>query len=411
VAVLDLELDHRPRPVEGLDGYARAWILLRYRGRPVGSVVLPVQEGRIAPRAWWPTLLEAGGNDLKSRILDAWLGTRGGTSTMPADESSTSGVLPPATVAVCTRERPDDLRACLAALAHLPGEGHEVLVVDNDPATEVTRGVASEFSGIRYVREPRRGLNVARNRALREARNQVVAFTDDDAVTDPGWLPALLTAFDHPRTLCVTGLTVPLELETRAQQLHEEHSPFGRGFHRKVFDAARFHPMASGHAGAGVNMALRREVTSLAGPFDEALDAGTPTRSGGDNEMFSRILAAGYRIVYEPSAVSRHRHRKTRSELRRAFFGYGVGVYAAWTRSLVRERETGVLGVAASWLVKRQIPTLLRTLLLHPRTPPLDLLLAELAGCALGPWAYWRAARTLRREATGPAGAGEMAAS
>jgi len=31
-------------------------------------------------------------------------------------------------------------------------------------------------------------------------------------------------------------------------------------------------------------MALRRDVIALAGPFDERLDAGTPTRSGGDHE-------------------------------------------------------------------------------------------------------------------------------
>ena len=47
-------------------------------------------------------------------------------------------------------------------------------------------------------------------------------------------------------------------------------------------------------------------VLETAGPFDERLDAGTPTRSGGDHEMFSRLLATGHRIVYDPAAVSRH---------------------------------------------------------------------------------------------------------
>ncbi|MCA1627002.1 MAG: glycoside hydrolase family 2, partial [Acidobacteria bacterium] len=95
-----------------------------------------------------------------------------------------------------------------------------------------------------------------------------------------------------------------------------------------------------------VNMALRRSAVEQVGFFDEALDAGTPARSGGDNEMFTRILLAGYRIVYEPAALNCHRHRRTWEELRAAIYGYGVGVYAAWTRSLLVEGELSALKVA-----------------------------------------------------------------
>ena len=126
-----------------------------------------------------------------------------------------------------------------------------------------------------------------------------------------------------------------------AQEWFERLSPFGRGFERRLFDGTRDDPVAVARAGAGANMALRRTVLEEVGPFDEALDAGTETRSGGDHEMFGRILAAGYRIVYEPRAVSWHRHRRTWEELREAIHGYGVGVYAMWTRRLMVDRELG----------------------------------------------------------------------
>jgi len=135
-------------------------------------------------------------------------------------------------------------------------------------------------------------------------------------------------------------------------------------------------------------MALRKSVVNLVGPFDEVLDAGTPTHSGGDNEMFSRILARGYRIVYEPEAINYHCHRRTWGELRQTLYGYGVGVYAAWTRSLLRDREFSVLWAAWMWFHLSQLPTLVRSLLLMDGSIPFSLILSEIFGCIKGPWAY-----------------------
>src|SRR5206468_10948801 len=112
------------------------------------------------------------------------------------------------------------------------------------------------------------------------------------------WLRALVRNFDDPLVYCVTGLTMPLQLEAEAQEWHERYTTFVRGFRRRVFDGATFNPTAGGQAGSGVNMALRRRVLQELGPFDEALDARTRTQSGGDGEMFSRILSSGYRMVF-----------------------------------------------------------------------------------------------------------------
>ena len=127
--------------------------------------------------------------------------------------------------------------------------------------------------------------------------------------------------------------------------------------------------------------------------FDEALDAGTPRCPAGDHEMFGRILAAGYRIVYEPRAVSWHRHRRTWEELRQALYGYGVGVYAMWTRKLLFEREPGRAEACVRWLRYGQLPRLWRTLRHAAGAVPLDLLVAEFRGCVAGPVAYFRARR------------------
>jgi GT2 family glycosyltransferase len=184
-------------------------------------------------------------------------------------------------------------------------------------------------------------------------------------------------------------------LETRAQEWSERHSPFGRGFNRFAFHRSNLNPLSAGRVGAGANMAVRRAVLELVGPFDEALDAGTLTCSGGDTEMFSRILASGYYIVYEPAALSWHRHRRTWKELRRMIYGYGVGAYAVWARKLFYEGEIRVLNYAWHWFRYDQLPGLFRSLRHRPGSVPLDLVLAELRGCLTGFQAYIHTRRRL----------------
>jgi GT2 family glycosyltransferase len=140
-------------------------------------------------------------------------------------------------------------------------------------------------------------------------------------------------------------------------------------------------------------MALRRSVLDLIGPFDEVLDAGTPTLSGGDTELFYRIIANGFQIVYEPAALSWHRHRRTWEELRHVLYGYGVGTYAYWTGKLVQDKEWSVIFMAGNWFWKHQLPALLKSILHFPNSTPVDLLVNELRGCLSGPRAYYLSRR------------------
>jgi GT2 family glycosyltransferase len=384
--VLDLDLEQLPPVIAGLERYPRALVLLRWRSKPVGQVLLNTPHGRIT-RA---DLLRAAATmeEMWERVDQLQL-----FDALQWDEVDVDMPEPgPATVAVCTRDRPDDLRRCLPALLQLPDDGQEYLVIDNCPSTNETEKLVAAFGErVRYVREDRPGLDVARNRALREARHEIVAFNDDDAIPDPGWLRALIRNFRDPNVLCVTGLTMPFELETEAQEWFERYSPFNRGFKRRVFHLWNLPPLASARVGAGANMAVRRSILERVGPFEEALDGGTPTRSGGDTEMFARILSNGYRIAYEPQALSWHRHRRTWQSLRNTVYGYGVGVYAVFTHQLLVEHEFTVFLRALAWFYYDQLPRLLRAARGDPQNLPLDLILAELKGCLAGPLAYLRA--------------------
>ncbi len=83
---------------------------------------------------------------------------------------------------------------------------------------------------MRYVREALLGLDFARNRALHECTNDIVAFLDDDAVADRNWCRTIVRVFSENRQVSVcTGRVLALSLETEAQRLFEANGGFSRG--------------------------------------------------------------------------------------------------------------------------------------------------------------------------------------
>jgi glycosyltransferase involved in cell wall biosynthesis len=101
-------------------------------------------------------------------------------------------------ICIATYRRPVGLVRLLGSLgrAKLPGGvGVEAIVVDNDPAADPARPVAADVSlpgiSLRRLREPRRSLVYARSRAIEAARGRWLAFVDDDAMIEEGWLDAL----------------------------------------------------------------------------------------------------------------------------------------------------------------------------------------------------------------------------
>jgi len=376
-------------PPEGV--HALVWL----HGEPVGQLTLPGD-----PEVLLPTLPALAARQLArpvhEHLLRDALATPGAVrATTVAELGSVPHPAPPVrdgsqvTVAVCTRDRPDDLRRCLEAIGRLDPAPAQVLVVDNGSRDDRTRRVAAD-QGVRYVLEPRPGLDWARNRALREAGTRIVAFTDDDVLVHPGWVGGLVRAFaEEPDAVAVTGLVAPAELSSPAQVLFEALGGFGRGFVRKWMSvtvdageiAAQLYP-GTGGAGTGANMALLREPALALGGFDTALDVGTVTGGGGDLEMYFRVLASGGLLVYEPTAVVRHVHRYTLPELDRQMHGNGVGSYSIFAGAGLhydQPQARAFTAFAIRWAATHHVRSHLRGLL-WPRMWPRSLARAETRG-------------------------------
>lgn len=307
---------------------------------------------------------------------------------------------PPISVVVCTRDRAQLLQCCLNALRQLDYPNYEVIVVDNASRDDATARVVAA-TPFRYVREDRPGLDWARNRGIAEAGHAIIAYIDDDAQAAPGWLRGLAAAFADPLVAAVTGLVVPSELATPAQQLFEQYGGMGKGALTRQFQRARLcaRDLLSAHqVGVGANMAFRRTTFAQVGHFDTALDVGTPSSGGGDLDMFHRVLVAGLTLRYEPSVVVYHQHRRELEALRRQLYAngrsFGVYLLKIWKQGDVERAAVArfAAGWVGGWLLKRWIARLLGRL-----DFPAALVWAELWGACSAPWAYHATYRRDRR--------------
>ena len=330
---LDYELSS-PADLQAGDAYRAARVMIRWHGVPLAVLQVPVVHGMVRSKdigfRVMARLQSRIGREMARRAL------MGEGIARPLDvrdhgpDPAPVGASPTISVAVCTRDRPEDMAKCLASLAALRVAPLEVIVVDNAPATDATAQLVKEhFPQFRYVREDTPGLDHARNRAIAEAKGEVIAYTDDDVMVDPGWVEALGRVFgEDPAVGLVTGLIEPAELETEAQALFERYGGFGRGCVRSYLQSLPGAPMpwhlvGAGQLGAGANMAIRRSLFGKIGWFDPALDVGTSTLGGGDHEIFFRCVRSGMICLYEPTAVVRHRHRRTMQELSKLLYSYG----------------------------------------------------------------------------------------
>jgi GT2 family glycosyltransferase len=411
IKVVEVELSQPLANVSGLVGYQALHGLVRLHGAPLGWVRLPLPNGCCSAAALSKAILEQHSwpiiRHLVADGLHAPLGARGLRleHLLEQPHPRYDGPFPTVTVAVCTRERPADLARCLEALVQLDYPALELLVVDNAPRSEATQQLVSRYPQVRYVREPRPGLSWARNRAIREAGGQIVAFTDDDVVVDAGWVAALARVFaENAEVMAVTGLVAPYELETEPQQLFEQHGGFGRGFERQwhrldiTIDKQKAGHHGAGKFGTGANMAFRRSVFQRIGPFDPALGVGTVTNGGEDLEMFFRVLQEGYTLVYEPEALVWHRHRRDYASLRSQIANNGVALFAYYVRSCLAypDQREAYTRLACWWLWRWHVKRLLKSLL-RPQRFPRDLIIAEFMGCFAGLTRYHKSRRATAR--------------
>jgi glucosyl-dolichyl phosphate glucuronosyltransferase len=215
------------------------------------------------------------------------------------------------TVILCTYNRCQSLARALESVAVQSLPDHvewEVLVVDNK-SDDQTREVVVDFSRrypsrFCYLFEPQPGKSHALNSGLRMARGEVLAFIDDDVTAEPTWLQNLVASMHSGdwagaggRILPDQTLSPPRWLPIKGRYALAPLAMFDLGNDAGDLTEAPF----------GTNMAFRKTMFDKYGGFRTDLGPRPDSEMRNeDTEFGQRLLSAGERLRYEPSAVVYH---------------------------------------------------------------------------------------------------------
>lgn len=312
-----------------------------------------------------------------------------------------------ATVIMCTVGSSDMLEEAVRAILDQDHQRFTLVVVDNAPHMGLTREKLAGIDDTRLsiVSASRPGLSRARNRGVLAARGEVIVFTDDDAIVDSHWLTAMIDPFTaSPYVAATTGIVLPLQQRYAPQRWFESRGGFPKDMTPRVWCAGDvpegldalgekgnggpLFPITTARVGAGVCMAMRRDVLMEVGPFDPALGAGTSTRGGEDLDMFARILATGDVIIHTPDALVHHRHRVDEAGLDKQIRGNGSGMAALLTKAvLAKPTLIGTLVARIPSVLSRIKPGSARVAGTESDVPG-SLTASEIRGFLEGPFLY-----------------------
>jgi glucosyl-dolichyl phosphate glucuronosyltransferase len=239
------------------------------------------------------------------------------------------------TVAIPTHNRHQTLELTLNSLTALrlaPELEIDCLVIDNN-STDATPQAVEAFARIapfpvRRVFEERQGSSFARNRAVREARGELIFFIDDDVIVEPDWAAQLLAEIRRRELHAACGLVLARWQAAPPQWMGAE--VYGKlAVHRGESAADAAPPPERLSQFFSANVGFSRECFERFGMFREDLGVvGDNPMSGEDTELFGRIISGGGRVGIAPRAVVHHLigpERMTRGYFRRKSFAFGVG--------------------------------------------------------------------------------------
>jgi len=220
----------------------------------------------------------------------------------------------------------------------------EVILVDGG-STDRTQEIIQSYP-VKLIVEKKRGLNIARNIGVRNSSGEIILFTDSDCVVPKDWVRQIVKNFKDEEVGCVGGSVCRYEEDFLSKYADESVMPVLRNFRKRMVLENVEPPM---NYPAGCNMAFRRDVFKRVGGFDEEIHYGFD-----EDELVERVCNAGYKMVLDPEAVVKHKHRSNLKELLRRTFSYGRGGALIFRKKGLKDRLAKwnmiVLAAFLAWL-------------------------------------------------------------
>lgn len=250
----------------------------------------------------------------------------------------------------CCRMLPE----CVASLRAqtYPQEAYEIIVVDNNSTDETPQVIQrlNQQSGkeIRYALEKRPGLMEARHAGARAAKNEILAYTDDDVVADPGWLAGLARAYDELEADCVGGkILIRWDKEPPSWVL-----PY-QGVMGQIDHGPTLKILNPGQYIYGGNFSIRRSRLFEIGGFNPD-QIGEHLIGDGEIGLCDKIHTAGWRMAWAPDALVWHLQsaakNATLADLKRRYANNGVATVYAMYKSGQLATDSLIMYAGRMWL-------------------------------------------------------------
>ena len=189
----------------------------------------------------------------------------------------------------------------------------EYLLVDNnssDRTPEILQAASSETPAIKQLTELEiQSSYAARNRGMKAAAGDILAFTDADCRPQADWLENLIAPFSKPSIGIVAGEILALPGKTLLEQYADRQNTLSQK-----------HTLANPFCAYGqtANLAIRRSALEQVGLFRPYLT------TGGDADICWRILReTDWQLQFAREAIVQHRHRQSIRELESQWRRYG----------------------------------------------------------------------------------------
>jgi len=248
------------------------------------------------------------------------------------------------------------LSECLQAIGDCDYVEHEVIVVD-DASSDSSAEVAARYN-CRIVRLPENmGAARAKNLGAREAKGDIVLFTDSDIVLQPDTLRLVASHFEDPSIAGAVGLL--------GQRLRYDN--FSSQF-KNLWMYYTYQRLANSQAAKrGVGLfftsiaSIRRAVFEQMGGFDPNYSGASITE---DIEFGQRLLSAGHTVRLDGRLKVEHLKHYSFAGLLRTDLDRAFGLAKTWLRKKLEpsQREGGqeyytsvpwffIAGVPLAWLI------------------------------------------------------------
>lgn len=202
------------------------------------------------------------------------------------------------------------IEKCIRSLLDLDYPKGKMEIIFVDSSADSTSKILSKYNSVnmKVLHQRRQGISSARNLGVINSTGEIIAFIDSDCFATRDWLRNLVGGFVGRE---IGGIGGRLSNDNPETELEK--------YMAKLTDNWQSHLKDSRPYLLTANAAYSRKAIETVGLFDKDLVTGE------DADISWRVRNAGFKIIYEPSAIAYYKCRSTLYGMVIQQFYYGKG--------------------------------------------------------------------------------------